>query len=407
MAKFEKELNAKYSEYRKAFEAQERLLNGPKKFLFQCIDKFPNVQEIAFATDQCRHLLSERFLERYGQDCAVPMAIDPSQTPWELQNILRPGIKRLRARQISPKFFDGKAGRSKRWLESTFKNLDDLSLQFLVDVSSRQGENTPLLRSSNLSYAIGTATDLRTLLVNFSTSASVGHLRDIMPSGKSLSKLYDLNIESFISTEKELLEMLDLQPVLKYLELADVTLSTGSWRNLLRRMRQSLKLKSFIPGGMLSDDDVDLYTDHYSTDAWRDGDRFSLSVSIDSYVTNGFSYIESDEYDGDQDAFERCWNPVYQVEDGDFMPYEELVDLFGPIPSSDDEDELDDDNNDLDDDLDSDTESMQTANETTSEVENGDKMTDGQSNGNTHGAESEEADRTLFSDVSPSPMDVD
>lgn len=400
LAKFNKELDVKYANYRQSFEAQERLVQGPKDVLFSCIDQFPNLQNITLATDQCRHLLSQRFIDRYGQDCAIPISVDPSQTPWQLQNILRPGIKRLDARQLSFRFFDGQSGRSKKWLQSMFRHLDHLSLWIRHDASSDGDEIASMLRNTNLSYAIGTATDLTRLLVNFSTVLPVGRLKDIIPHGKSFQQLRDLNLESFTTTENELLEMLKLQPSLKSLDLADVTLSSGTWLDLLRRMRDDLHLKFFTSGGVLSDVMVELNTDHYSLDAWQDGEMMSLGVAIDLYI------IDSDllkDIDEDEQEFELCWNPVNRVEQGDFMPYDALMDEYGPVDDSDlEDDELDD----SDVDSDSDERSMHTANEAMSEDGNNHDHKEGHNDDNDLEHDSND-DLPDLEDVPPSPMSVD
>lgn len=337
-------------------------------------------------------------MERYGQDCAVPLIIDPSQTPWELQSILRPGIKRLCARQISPKFFNGESGRSKSWLESIFKDIDHLSLHIRLEGSDGHSI-TSTLRSPNLSHAIGTATNLTHLVVNFSTVLPVGELKDIIPRGQSFQELYALNIESFTATEDEILGMLKLQPALKSLDLADVTLSTGEWRSLLNSMRHQLHLNFFTTSGVLSDSSTELYTDHFSIEAWQDGEMMSLGVAIDLYVTEG---AVPDHVFEDEDDYELCFNPVNRVEDGDFSSYEDLVDELGPIDDSDIEDSDEGDEGDMD--IDSDEESMHTANEAMSESHSEPKIDGGNGNDN---ATDDFDDLPDLEDMPPSRMEVD
>lgn len=330
LAKFNKELKVKYAKYRKIFDAQKQLLEGPKEHFFQSVDKFPNLQRITLGTSLCQHLLSRRFIDRYIQDCAIPLAIDPSQSPWQLQSMLRPGIKTLHAAHIALKFFNGEDGRSEQWLHSVFRELDSVSFQF--NVSSKYGT----VQEANYLYTIGCAKDLKQLTINFSTSLSMGHLYEIFPEGQSFSKLHFLDIECFTATEEEMMTTLKLQPALKWLYLSDVTLSTGGWRSLLKRMRNDLSLRSLYAAGKFKDATIELDTDNFSVDAWLDDEKIPLSVAIESYV------VDSGDEDDDDEDLEDAWNPVTRVEDGDFAPYEELRSEYGPV-SGDIDDDLDDD----------------------------------------------------------------
>lgn len=315
LAKFNKELEVKYANYRQNFEAQQQLLDGPKEHFFQCIDRFPNLQLITLMTDQCEHLLSNRFTERYIEDCAVPMANGASHSPWQLQGMLRPGIKHLRASQLSLKFFDGTDGRSEEWLQSVLQDLDSLALQFHVTSEYETPQKT------NYLYTIGCAKDLKELAINFSTSLPTCRLYEIFPEGQSFSKLHRLGLGSFTTTEEEVMTMLKLQPALKSLLFSDVTISIGEWRSLFKGLR-TLNLDDLTVGGTLKDSTVELETSHYSAESWqaRNGPPLSLSRAIELWVI--YPLPEADGW-GD---------PVEWFESGDYASYEDLEEEYGPPP---------------------------------------------------------------------------
>lgn len=401
LAKFKKEIDAKYATYRSAFEAQERLINGPKHIFFNCIDKFPNIDNITLITNQCQHLLSQRFLDHYGQDCAVPMSTDRSNTPWQLQHILRPGIRNLTASQLSPAFFNGQSGRTRVWLRSVFQGLESLRLLIEPTGSIHELDATPSLQMATLSYAIGTATNLKSLNVNFTTLLSVGQLTNIIPKGTVFPQLVELGISCFTTTNNDLMDLLNSQPLLETLELGDVNLSTGNWCELFKRIRKGLHLKSVYTGGMLSDSSIILDIHHCCVDDWLDGELWPLSSAIDLYITHSDAILRDFP---NEDDFEANWNPAVMVALGCYMAYDELVEEFGPIDHSDLDDELD--NSDLDDEdkSESDGGSMHTANEVTSDHGDGNKDVHADDVDDDHQSDFELSDTE---DAPPSPMSVD
>lgn len=325
LAKFKKSLEDKYAKYRESFEAQQSLLSGPKEHLFECIDRFQNLEQVDLTPDRCRYLVSHRFAQRYTQDCAISLQIDPSQTTWQLQNIVRPGIKRLFAYQMSVDFFNGENGRTKAWMKSIFENLTHLSLSIQVEDFIVFFPVHSVICKGYLADAIGTATHLQDLSIQFSTSnAAADHLNQIIPENVSFPQLRHLRVGSFLTTEEEMMKILKSQVNLTELDLADVVLTEGSWLNLLIRMRRELHLVDFRPDGLLIDDDVELDTDYCDIYAWqRDREMFTLGSAIGIFVT----FCDDDGWE-EEEIF---MNPAHRVVYGEFASPDDLEYEFGPL----------------------------------------------------------------------------
>ncbi|KAK5949872.1 hypothetical protein OHC33_009057 [Knufia fluminis] len=349
MAKFEKEVEEKYLAYRNVFEAQQLLVEGPKDHFMRCIEDFPRLEEVALQTDGlCSHTMSRQFRDKYLTDCAVPLNRYSSHTAWQLQMILRPGIKRLTARHLSPKFFDGKDNRNLQWLQARFEHLAVLRLSFRQDLEEDAADDAAsvpvrsrMLKNTCLNDVLESAVNLKTLAVDFSgterTAASLAQITHQI----SFPHLEQLNLDFFEAAEDVLLRFLKAQPKLHSVSLGFIVLTAGSWASLVRDMRTDLELKGCSLWGVLEDPTGIYCTDLCDRDMWVDGDRFTLEMALDMHITD-----KTNNYSNtgcrDEAEFDLCWNPIHRYDDNDFRDDEDLEFEFGPV-DGDEDDESDTD----------------------------------------------------------------
>lgn len=352
LAKFEQHIEDRYLRYRRQFDAQQLLVKtaAAAGSFFDCIDRLLNLNEVCLRTDgYCAHMVSSQFREKFSKDCAIHLSNDSSPTIWQLEKIVKPGLKRLCARKITPKFFDGQEGRSQAWLNSIFSSLEVVQLMFrqdreseIADVTSSQPIGSRMLENTLLSSALCSATNLKSLTVNFHAvvERTAGSLMQIL-AHNSYPNLISLDIDFFSTTEEYFLQILKSQPNLKDVNVAFACVTEGYWHSIIKRMRNDLSLRSFFCSGMLEDPDQMFSTDLCDRELWSDGERLTLGVAIDLYVTDPLYPMgeeDFDKFDDDLD-FDDVWNPIYRIED-DFEEEDQLAFEFGSIRDSDEDEDV-------------------------------------------------------------------
>lgn len=345
MAKFEKEVEEKYLAYRKVFETQQLLVQGPKDHLFRCIEGLSNLEEVTVQTDGlCSHTISQRFRDKYLTDCAIPINRYSSHTVWQLEKVLRPGVKRLTARHLSPAFFDGKDNRSPEWLQTIFRHLNLLRLSFRQDHDSDVADDAAsmpvgsrMLKHTQLSKVLTSAVKLKELTINFSGAERVAcSLPEIMPQ-VCFPQLRRLDLDFFEAEEDSLLRLLKAQPKLYSVSLAFTVLKEGRWASLVRRMRTDLNLEECSLWGMLEDSAQIYSTDLFERDMWAiEGEKWTLSMALDVHITDKLDDYAAAGFDNEAN-FDLCCNPINRYND-EFADEEDLVFEFGPIDSDVDND---------------------------------------------------------------------
>jgi len=347
VAKFEKTLEEKYLAYRKVFEAQQLLVEGPKDHLFNCVEGLSNLEEIILQTGGCSHMMTRRFRDKYLADCAVPLDRQSSHTVWQLERILRLGgaLKRLTARHLSPNFFDCKDSRSLEQLQNSFKDLELLRLCFKQDYENDEADDdasvpigSRMLKNTQLSEVLRSSIHLENLTINFSGAERVAcKLTEIMPGvPQTFPQLTTLDLNFFESSEDELLQLLKAQPKLFTVTLAFTILTEGSWASMVRRLRNELALGSCWLEGMLEDPSGLYSTDLCDRDVWASQkDVWTLSMALDLHITDMMCDYAESGFDDEED-FDTCCNPMYRYAD-DFADEEELTLEYGPIHVDSDE----------------------------------------------------------------------
>ena len=360
MAKFEKAVEDKYLTYRRIFEAQQLLVKGPKDHLFNSIEGLTNLQDVTLQTDGCPHMMTKRFLTKYMTDCAVPQIKRSPHTVWQLERVLRssPDLKSLSMRHLSTLFFveedthDGMFSRSLSWLQTVFRPLESLRLSLAQDDKSDVADEdavvpigSRMLKHTKLHQVLKSAVNLQYLTINFlGAERAACALPDLMPQ-VAFDQLSSLDLDFFEAEEEALLTLLSTQPKLASLNLGFVILSRGSWASLVRRMRNNLKLRFCMLGGVLEDGSNTYCMDLCERDMWgEDGMQFTMSMALDSHITDKDDNFAEMGFDNEDD-FDTCCNPILRYDD-DFADEDDLTYEFGPIDS--DDEELKDDSDNLD-----------------------------------------------------------
>ncbi|EHY58004.1 hypothetical protein HRR83_005137 [Exophiala dermatitidis] len=336
VAKFNRDIIAKYDRYRDFYERQQGLLKSSaySDFISPSIPRFPRLNKLVLSTvGRCKHVLSKRFLETFAVDCAMPIETDTRYTKDQLKHLLFPQgcplttLHSLEVHVISPKFFTGFMPRDS--ICEAFKNLKIIDLNFRLekddrhdlDVSSAErcyGE----LGKGSLREALAGARDLQELTINFDDFGFFGacvNMEHIL-GDHTWPSLKVLDVDCMSTTEDYLLNMLKRQTELERFRLGFMTLDDGRWPTATLRMRRDLHLVEFSSHGLLEDSEQ-MYPMHYiDGDAYMDDfHEFSLAAALDLYVTD--VHDEDDQY--------------HPLEDTQFEDPEELRERYGPFSDDD------------------------------------------------------------------------
>jgi len=355
LLKFQKEIEDKYDRYHDVFEAQQRLITGTAyaDLLGPSVNRFPRLNKIALNTvGRCKHVLSERFLETFAVDCAMPIEGDTQHTKEQLKHLLLPQdrplttLRELLVHVVSPKFFSGYVPRD--MLCQAFKNLKivELGLRLERDDSLGWGDILPAdrcygdLRKGYLCDALGAATGLEKLTVNFEDYGYQGPCADmkIILGEHSWPSLTHLDIDCMSTTQDYLIAMLKRQPSLHNFKLGFITLEKGTWTEATRLFRKELKLGYFTAHGILEDSeqmhpmhfiDAEAYTEDFV--------EMTMADSLDVYVTGGWG-LEAEVGDDD----------FHPLEQDDFADPDDLRNEYGPFSDDDLDHEIDSESSDMD-----------------------------------------------------------
>ena len=341
MTKFHREIATKYRQYRSLYDAQQKLLSSDayEKFIEPNILLFPKLKMISLKTvGRCKHVLSDRFLQKFDVDCALPIETDTRHTKEQLAALLFPhtkpltNLEELEVHVLSPKFFTGFLPRN--GLREAFQNLKSLDLSLRLEKDDRVDLDILTadrcyadLSKGGLRDALAAATRLRKLTINFDDFGYFGpctDLKHVLGDGV-WPELKSLNLDMLSSTQDSLLATFKRQPLLKLLMIGFFTLKDGSWTDTTETMRRELKLDFFAPSGVLEDPER-MYAMHLiDSDAYVDDfSEFTLGSAVGMYVTNDLWAEESDEE----------YNPL---DDDVFGDPDDLREEYGPFMDSDDD----------------------------------------------------------------------
>ncbi|KAL6249717.1 hypothetical protein RBB50_003572 [Rhinocladiella similis] len=357
LAKFQKEIENKYDRYRQVLDDQQNLIKGPtySELLGPSIRRFPRLTKIELNTvGRCKHVLSERFLETFATDCAMPIEGDTKHTKEQLRHLLFPlgrpltNLLELAVHVLSPKFFSGYMPRDMICLAFSNLKVIELGLRLERDEVVTWGDMPADtcygdLRKGLLRDALGAATGLEKLTVNFEDYGYHGpcaNMKTVL-GDHSWPKLHYLDLDCLSTTQDNLLAMLKRQPSIHTFKLGFVTLEQGSWIEATRRMRKELNLAFFSAQGILEDSEQ-MYPMHFiDSEAYVDSFvEMTMSDSLDVYVTSRYGSNEDDEDDDDED--------LHPLEHDDFGDPEELRTDYGPFSDEDSELLNDSDDSDMD-----------------------------------------------------------
>lgn len=337
LAKYQQELNNKYTRYRNFYDTQQAVLKSDAyaTLISDSVQRFPKLKKVVLTTvGRCKHVLSERFMDMFAVDCTLPLEPDTRQTAEQLKALLfhhgRPltTVRELEVHVLSPKFFTGFL--PSQTLCSAFVHLKVVDLNFRLERDDRSVSHTMTAESHYGKFAKGylrdalkAAAGLQKLTINFDDFGYYGPCTDLKHVlGDSVwPELTFLDVDCMSTTQEYLIDALKRQPVLSKVTLGFFTLADGRWTAATELMRKDLNLDLFVAHGILEDPermhpmhliDGESYAENYV--------EFSLTNALDVYVTEPGS-ISTDEY--------------HPLDDDNFSDPDELREEFGPYDSFD------------------------------------------------------------------------
>ncbi|OAP65310.1 hypothetical protein AYL99_01282 [Fonsecaea erecta] len=340
MAKFIREIEKKYERYLDLYIKQQKILQSAAyaDFIAASMLSFPRLNKLVLSTiGRCKHVLSERFLESFTADCAMPIEQDTSFTKEQLKHLLFPQdrplthLAMLEVHVMSPKFFTG-------FVEAdlicrAFQNLKVIDLNFRLEKDDRIGLDIMTadrcyadLTKGCLGAALATARSLEQLTINFDDYGYYGAVTSLetILGFNAWPHLTMLNVDCMSTTEDYFLGMLKRQSSLRDLRLGFMTLEKGRWPNATKRMRTDLHLMTFVASGILEDPNQMFPMHLLDTEAYvEDHHHFSLSDALALYVTDEFGISDGDDY--------------HPLLDEDFTDEETLREEYGPFAEADDD----------------------------------------------------------------------
>jgi len=339
LVKFNANILKKYEYYRRVYDAQQTVIasSAYSDLVAPSILRFPKVNKIVLSTvGRCKHVLSERFLQTFAVDCAMPVDHDTKHTKCQLEHLILPRgnplktLQSLEVHVLSPKFFMGFQPAAK--IVEAFRNLRRIDLNFRLEKDERPdlefmgadfcyaGLSKGILRD-----ALAAATELEDLTINFDDFGYYGSCINVkhILGDSSWPKLKELDIDCMSTSQDYLLNVMKRQRALRRVRLGFIMLDVGLWPHTVNRMQKELKLETFYAHGILEDNER-MYSMHLiNADFYMDDfARFTLSEALDIYICE-----ESEEYDS-----EDVYNPLL---DDAFADPEELREEFGPFSDDD------------------------------------------------------------------------
>ncbi|EXJ89360.1 hypothetical protein A1O3_02427 [Capronia epimyces CBS 606.96] len=336
LIKFNHDITLKYDRYRTFYDQQQKVLKSTAydELISSSIPCFPKLSKVVLSTvGRCKHVLSQRFLEMFAVDCAMPIEHDTKYTKEQLKHLLFPqgrpltALHSLEVHVVSPKFFAGFMPGD--LICQAFQNLKVIDLNFRLEKDDRHGLDALTadrcygdLSKGHLQDALAAAKDLEELTINFDDFGFYGactNMQQIL-GDHAWPNLTTLDLDCMSTSESYLLDMLTRQPALEKLRLGFITLEGGRWPTTTMHMRKNLTLIEFSAHGLLEDSEQ-MYPMHLiDAEAYiLDYAHFSLAAALDLYVTDG--YDEEDEY--------------HPLEDSEFADPEELREEYGPFEDTD------------------------------------------------------------------------
>lgn len=261
----------------------------------------------------CEHLLSQRYVAEFPATCELPKSDNSSYSIQSLSHLILPAKitstpkrcapSRLRSLDVSgltPSFF---AAERLPMIKEVFKDLKEIKLLFLADapqIDDIHGHEEFWYRGvkdGQLKEALTVATKLEHLQINFSGLAPY----DEEPQMESIlgdniwQELSYIDLDCMRTDAEYLVEALDRQPYLAKLFIANMTLTEGSWVDVLIDLRQDLILDVFFPCGVLEDPHETHITSFIDIEAFFDGrPERTLGEAMDEFVTDREPYHEDD-----------------------------------------------------------------------------------------------------------------
>jgi hypothetical protein len=322
--KAEQSIKSQFRKYKRLVasedEAEDALLSY-NSTLTTAIRRFPHLKEVHFDNEpgKCQHMYSQRFSTRFEKvKFPIPFDRDTGSTIWQIRDLLvaiansKSMLEKLVVHSMAPSFFQFLTATATNKIHQAVSSLKHLNLGFRLDEDHEHvddGGCFAILDRGGLKSMLEASPLLEYLVVRFDhyPEGGVTALNNVLGDA-TWPKLRCLRISQLSTTEEELMACLIRQKSLKEVSIAWITLTKGSWEQVVERMQRELSVETAEFDGFLASEDpenlefwnTDMYSpmpmdefdfsDLDSMDGWYEimmDEREHLGTLLDVYVTVG------------------------------------------------------------------------------------------------------------------------
>ena len=303
-------------------EAEDALLSYNSS-LTAAIRRFPRLKEVHFDNEpgKCQHMYSQRFGTRFDKvEFPIPFDRDTESTIWQVRELLgavacsESTLEKLVVHSMAPSFFQFLTGPALAKIHLAVTSLKHVSLGFRLNEDHDHvddGGCFGILNRGGLRDMLAASPRLEHLVIRFDhyPEGGVTALSNVL-GDVAWPMLKCLRISQLSTTEEELMACLIRQKSLNEISIGWMTLTKGSWEQVVERMQKELSLDCADFDGFLASEDPETpefwNTDMYSPMPMEDFDfsdmdsmdeeefyeammdkREHLGTLLDGYITMG------------------------------------------------------------------------------------------------------------------------
>ena len=322
----EQNIKSQFRKYKRLVASEdeaEDALSSYNSALTTSIRRFPRLKEVHFDNEpgKCQHKYSQRFGARFEKvEFPIPFDRDTGPTIWQIRELLvaiassKSMVEKLVVHSMAPSFFQFLTAQTTNKIHQAVSSLKHLNLGFRLDEDHEHvdgGGCFAILDRGGLKNMLEASPLLEHLVVRFDhyPEGGVTALNNVLGDA-AWPKLRYLRISQLSTTEEELMACLIRQQSLKEVSIAWMTLTKGSWEQVVERMQRELSVESAEFDGFLASEDpenlefwnTDMYSpvpmeefnfsdlDSMDEEEWYEAmmdEREHLGTLLDAYITTG------------------------------------------------------------------------------------------------------------------------
>jgi hypothetical protein len=322
----EQNIKSQFRKYKRLVASEdeaEDALSSYNSALTTSIRRFPRLKEVHFDNEpgKCQHKYSQRFGARFEKvEFPIPFDRDTGPTIWQIRELLvaiassKSMVEKLVVHSMAPSFFQFLTAQATTKIHQAVSSLKHLNLGFRLDEDHEHvdgGGCFAILDRGGLKNMLEASPLLEHLVVRFDhyPEGGVTALNNVLGDA-AWPKLRYLRISQLSTTEEELMACLIRQQSLKEVSIAWMTLTKGSWEQVVERMQRELSVESAEFDGFLASEDpenlefwnTDMYSpvpmeefnfsdlDSMDEEEWYEAmmdEREHLGTLLDVYITMG------------------------------------------------------------------------------------------------------------------------